>query len=157
MRRVILNIGDAQLVEGPATFTCFGLGSCIGLFLQDRVTGISGGAHILLPEDANPANAAPGKYYNVTQAINHLLDQFTRKGSNLRTLRAKMTGGANIIKCMYNVGALNAESTRNHLVGRGIYIASADVGGHDSRTVSFDTHTGYLNIVNPGKPGGRII
>src|SRR6478609_4263347 len=37
-----LNIGDVVISDSPATYTCFGLGSCIGLFIQDRLTGLSG-------------------------------------------------------------------------------------------------------------------
>jgi chemotaxis protein CheD len=157
MKRVILNIGDAHAVEGAATFTCFGLGSCIGLFLQDRTLGLAGGAHIMLPEDTTSSHACAGKFYNVTEAIDYLLKQFARKGSSLKAIRAKITGGANIIQTMYNIGALNAESTRNHLTRRGVYIAATDVGGFESRTVNFHTYTGDLSIVNPGRPGGRII
>lgn len=157
MKRVILNIGDAHAVDSAATFTCFGLGSCIGLFLQDRTLGLAGGAHIMLPEDTTSLQACVGKFYNVTEAIDHLLKQFARKGSSLKSIRAKLTGGANIIPSMYNVGALNAESTRNHLTRRGVYIAAADVGGFESRTVNFNAYTGDLNITNPGRPGERTI
>jgi chemotaxis protein CheD len=157
MKRVILNIGDAQAVDSAATFTCFGLGSCIGLFMQDRTLGLSGGAHIMLPEDTTSSHACAGKFYNVAGAIDHLLMQFACKGSSLKSIRAKITGGANVIQTMYNVGALNAESTRNHLTRRGVYIAASDVGGFESRTVNFHTYTGDLNITNPGRPGRRII
>ncbi|MBT1689532.1 chemotaxis protein CheD [Dawidia soli] len=157
MKRVILNIGDAHAVEGAATFTCFGLGSCIGLFLQDRTLDLSGGAHIMLPEDTTSSHACAGKYYNVRGAIDHLLKQFARKGSSLKSIRAKITGGANVIQSMYNVGSLNAESTLHHLTRRGVYIAATDVGGFESRTVNFNTHTGGLNITNPGRPGERTI
>ena len=157
MKRVILNIGDVQAVEGAATFTCFGLGSCIGLFMQDRTIGVSGGAHIMLPEDTASSHACTGKFYNVTGAVDHLLKQFARKGSSLKAIRAKITGGANIIQSMYNVGALNTESIRSHLARRGVYIAASDVGGFESRTVNFHTYTGDLNITNPGRPGARII
>lgn len=157
MKRVILNIGDAHAVEGAATFTCFGLGSCIGLFLQDRTLGLAGGAHIMLPEDHTSSHPCAGKFYNVTEAIDYLLKQFSRRGSSLKSIRAKITGGANIIQTMYNIGALNVESTRNHLTRRGVYIAASDVGGFESRTVNFNANTGDLNIVNPGRPGGRII
>jgi chemotaxis protein CheD len=127
------------------------------LFLQDRTLNLSGGAHIMLPENTTSSHACAGKYYNVMEAIDHLLKQFARKGSSLKSIRAKITGGANIIQSMYNVGAQNAESTRNHLTRRGVYIAAIDVGGFESRTVNFHTYTGDLNIMNPGRPGTRII
>jgi|GEM_PF-1056210 len=159
MKEYVLSIGDVKTVDGrAATFTCFGLGSCIGLFLEDRVAGIYGGAHIFLPDDKQPMNGGEGKYYSVVKAVDALLDQFARKGSSLQTLRAKITGGANVIvNATHGIGERNAKSTLNYLTARGVYIASTDVGGRESRTARFHTATGNLNINNPGKTGMKVI
>ncbi len=159
MKEYILSIGDVRTVDGRmATFTCFGLGSCIGLFMEDRVAGIYGGAHIFLPDDKRPMNGDDGKYYSVVQAVDALLEQFARKGSSLQSLRAKITGGANVIvNATYGIGKRNAQSTMNYLTVRGVYIASTDVGGRESRTARFHTATGNVNINNPGKTGTRVI
>jgi len=159
MREYILSIGDVKTIdERIATFTCFGLGSCIGLFMEDRVAGIYGGAHIFLPDDKRPMNGDDGKYYSVVQAVDALLEQFARKGSSLQSLRAKITGGANVIvNATHGIGRRNAQSTLNYLTVRGVYIASTDVGGRESRTARFHTVTGNVNINNPGKTGTKVI
>lgn len=67
-------------------YSCFGLGSCIGLFVQDRLRGLSGGAHILLPESEKVPDGF--KFYNVIAALDEILNHFKSQGSNLSALRA---------------------------------------------------------------------
>ncbi len=159
MKEYILSIGDVKTADAcVATFICFGLGSCIGLFMEDRVAGIYGGAHIFLPDDKRPMTSGDGKYYSVVQAVDALLEQFGRRGSSLQSLRAKITGGANVVvNITHGIGARNAQSTMNYLTARGVYIASTDVGGRESRTARFHTATGNVNINNPGKTGMKVI
>jgi chemotaxis protein CheD len=145
MRTYVLNIGEVKTDVEPSIFTCFGLGSCIGLFVQDRVVGISGGAHILLPE-REKANAKDRRCYNVKDALDQLFEQFLRSGSTLDSLRAKFVGGANIITASGNMGERNIRSVIDHLVLHKIFIAALDVGGHSSRTAHFDSSTSELRV-----------
>ncbi len=139
-----LNIGDVITSPRKARYACFGLGSCIGLFIQDRLTGITGGAHILLPgNEQGPDNF---KFYNVSAAVDEILNQFKMQGSNLTALRAKVTGGANVIGVNSTTGVRNAESVINHLTAHKIYIAAVDVGGNYSRTARFESQTGVLSV-----------
>jgi chemotaxis protein CheD len=142
-----LKIGDLQVSKGKAvTYTCLGLGSCIGLFLQDRATGLSGGAHIQLPDSAQKSD---GKYYDVKNAINELLTRFHGSGSSLQNLRAKITGGANVITTSCGTGLRNIEHVIKELVEHRVYIAAMDVGGNQSRTARFNSQTGQLTIRIP--------
>lgn len=149
MTKHVLNIGEVKTVSSQVTFTCFGLGSCIGLFVQDRTAGISGGAHILLPDDTQPLQQFDGRCYNVIQALDKLLEQFLEQGSQLTALRAKITGGAQFLKAGVNVGGRNAASIVDHLIRRRIYIAAADVGGTYSRTVNFCSKTSQMKVKHP--------
>lgn len=145
MKRFILEIGEVKTFTEPVTFVCFGLGSCVGLFMQDRVTGIAGGAHILLPdEDAGPDSKARG--YNVSEAIDCILTDFKRNGSKLLGLRAKIAGGANVLSYHSGLGSQNVQSVISKLIERRIYIAASDVGGRLSRTAQFDSNTGMMLV-----------
>lgn len=146
-----LNIGDIAVCDNQnVTITCLGLGSCIGLFLQDRTTGISGGAHIQLPSEEGAANIF-GKYYSVSSAVEELISQFKRRGSSALNLRAKITGGSNVISMgnSYQTGKQNAESIITELVQRNIFIAASDMGGHLSRTARFNCLSGELIVRHP--------
>jgi len=148
MRKFQLNIGDVATASGNAHYTCFGLGSCIGLFIQDRVTGLSGGAHIFLP-DAEASLKDFAKYYSVTQAIDEIIARFKMKGSMLDTLRAKVTGGANVLGVKSHTGIKNSEAVMKQLIERKIFLAAVDVGGSYYRTANFDSETGILNVKIP--------
>ena len=145
MKECVLNIGDVQIFDCPVTFTCYGLGSCVGLFLQDRTKGISGGAHIMLPDnDHGPSDS--DKWYNVKNALEKMLEQFSQKGSLLETLRAKVTGGATLLNSMISVGEKNIQSVIQQLIKHNIYIAALEVGGNISRTAKFNSATGILMV-----------
>ncbi len=147
MMEYTLNIGDLRVTKNEAvTFTCLGLGSCIGLFLQDRTTGIAGGAHILLPESTSPDTS---KFYCVKRAVDELIHQFKINGSTATTLRAKITGGANVIATSCQTGKRNTANVLHELLKHRVYIAAMDVGGETSRSAKFNCQTGTLTIRFP--------
>jgi chemotaxis protein CheD len=146
-----LNIGDLVVSDqSNVTYTCFGLGSCIGLFLHDRTTGISGGAHIMLPETLQTSTTF-GKYYSVKSSVEELLSQFKSKGSTLLNLRAKLTGGANILSAgsSYSTGVRNAEGVLKYLIQNNVFIAASDTGGLLCRTAKYNCQSGEMLVRNP--------
>jgi chemotaxis protein CheD len=148
MRDYKLNIGDVVISSGSVSYTCFGLGSCIGLFIQDRVTGLSGGAHIFLPE-LKIDSVGETKYYDVISAMEEILNQFKTRGSDLTTLRAKITGGANVMEVYSQTGAHNIASVIKNLTERKIFLAAKDVGGNYYRTARFESWSGLLKVRIP--------
>jgi len=143
-----LNIGDVITSSGNVNYTCFGLGSCIGLFIHDRLNNLSAGAHILLPElDEGPCGYM--KYYNATSAIQQILLRLKSKGSTLESLRAKIVGGANVLGVNMLTGSRNIDSVVKNLTANKIYIAATDVGGTHCRTAKFESSTGRLTVRRP--------
>jgi chemotaxis protein CheD len=140
-----LNIGDVVTSSRNASYACFGLGSCIGLFIQDRITGLSGGAHIFLPENED-GPFGTSKFYNVSSAFEEILNQFKLKGSDLTTLRAKVVGGANVLSGDSQTGYHNTKSVVSQLVARKIFIAALEVGGTYCRSAKFQGNTGQLTV-----------
>lgn len=143
-----LSIGDVAVSSKKASYTCFGLGSCIGLFIQDRVERLSAGAHIFLPE-SEKGILSDSKFYNVKNAINEILAQLKHGGSTLQTLRAKVTGGANVVGLNSQTGERNAESVLRCLTENRIYVAALDIGGTYCRTARFESETGLLIVKTP--------
>lgn len=142
MRNEILQINDLFVTRQPVVYTCFGLGSCIALFIADRVSGITGGVHIPLPD-----TISHGEFLSAARLIEALLINFKKLGSNLDFLRAKMAGGAQVYDSLINLGQQNIDSVGAHLTGRKIFLAAADVGGRLARTVHFNSVTGTLTVV----------
>lgn len=145
MKEYALNIGEVKIFDHPVTLICHGLGSCMGLFLHDRAKGISGGAHIFLPEDEKGPDGT-NLWYNVSAAVSRIVEQFQCKGSLLTTVRAKIAGGANTLNTTFCTGQRNIESVIAQLEQRNIYIAGLDVGGKVSRTARFNSASGALLV-----------
>lgn len=148
-----LNIGEVATHVGRAQYNCFGLGSCIGLFLTDRVTGLTGAAHILLPSGERGPDTLG--WYSADDAITELVKRFRLRGSSLTGLCAKIAGGANTLGSQ-GTGVKNIESVIGQLRNLNIYIAATDVGGTQSRTVHYEAATGQLTVKRAGDRTGTI-
>lgn len=144
-----LNMGDLVTTDRrDVMFTCLGLGSCIGLFLQDRTARVSGGAHILLPT-AEPSGFSNQAFFDASSAVMELLRQFRAMGSTLKNVRAKMAGGAHVVDIKKNVGAQNLLSVQQLLIQQNIFIAAMDVGGVHCRSVRFQSASGDMHVRVP--------
>jgi chemotaxis protein CheD len=141
MNKRMLNINEIDVTDEPLVYTCFGLGSCIGLFITDRLKKISGGAHI-----AMPSSLTDGEFMGASHMINLLLKSFEDMGSDLNGLTAKITGGANMYASSLDIGDQNIKVVQEQLIRKRIFIAATDVGGKVSRTARFNSATGELQI-----------
>ena len=136
----VLHINQVMVSEGPTEFVCFGLGSCIGLFVIDRLKGFSAGAHIPMPVGTQ------GDFHGANEMIECLLQKLQQMGSSLVGLSAKLAGGAQVYESTLNMGIKNTEAVLLHLSKHNIYISGSDVGGKISRTARFNSVTGDLKI-----------
>ena len=137
----VLGINELYSSGSPVEYTCYGLGSCIGLFINDRVKGLSGGAHIALP-----STAVESEFIDAEKMIAELLEQLSEHGSDLQTLRAKVTGGAQVLESGLNIGRQNIDAVLRQLTDKRIFIAATDVGGKISRTARFNSESGEVKI-----------
>ena len=144
MREEVLLIGDVKVFDHPVVMKCYGLGTCVGLFVKDHMTGITGGAHIFLPDSSK--NNSMGQGISAEECVEHMLGEMKKKGASLDTLRAKIAGGSNSHLNFYDVGGRNTKGVVDALTRNKVYIAAMDVGGAVSRTVKFNTTSGELTV-----------
>jgi len=143
-------ISEWVVAEAPATLVCYGLGSCLGIALYDRTSGIGGLAHTLLPSPpAEGTIGRPGRF--VTSAIELIREELTYRGSLAENLTAKIVGGANMFEMFNNtggpgVGARNTAAARATLESLGVPIAGEDVGANFGRSMEFDLATGEVRV-----------
>ena len=140
MRERMLNINEIEVYDGPVMYTCHGIGSCIALFITDRRMGISGGAHIPMPFASDT-----GAFNDANTMIGQMLAAFVRMGSGLKSLSAKVTGGAQLFDGA-NIGEQNADAVLQQLITKKIFIAAKDVGGREARVACFNSVTRELKI-----------
>lgn len=139
----MIQINEVDVTDQAVEYICFGLGSCIGLFMYDRPARLSGAAHIPLP--ASSGNKE-GNFLDANDMVNRLVDQFRSRGSSLQTLSAKLTGGADLFKASKPIGTDNIKTVVELLINKGVYIAASDLGGNISRTARFNSQTYELKI-----------
>lgn len=133
-----------------ATMIVTVLGSCVSVCLRDRLTGVGGLNHFMLPHDSNAeANsliAASGRYglYAMELLVNHLL----KLGASRNRLEAKVFGGGQVLKNMtfMNVGQRNVEFVMKHLRDESIPIVGKDVLDIYPRKVYFFPQTGKVML-----------
>jgi chemotaxis protein CheD len=110
-----------------------GLGSCIGLALIDRSSGVAGMAHIVLPESSGSAEE-PGKFADL--AVPALIARMHKAGAVSRRLEVVMAGGARMFEVgAMDIGARNAEAVKEGLTRAGLKIQAAATGGDRGRTL----------------------
>ncbi len=154
----VINVGMADLktAKDPDLLMTAGLGSCIGICVNDPVLKVGGLAHIMLPTANGSISGNLAKYADT--ALELLIQEIVRLGGNKSRLRAKMAGGAqmftfpgkpNILK----IGDRNAEAVEKELKKLGIPILAIDVGGSFGRTIHYDVGTGDLRVrtINHGE------
>jgi chemotaxis protein CheD len=137
----MVNINEVDVSDQPVVYTCYGLGSCVGLFVSDRPKGLAGAAHIPLPNSSDAQ-----EWLGATYLINQLMERMAHSGSDLSTLRAKVAGGACVCGGSTDIGRQNAQAVLETLTEKRVFIASMDLGGQVSRTARFNSETGELRI-----------
>ena len=105
------------------------LGSCVAACIRDRVSGIGGMNHFMLPfnnEAVDPGGASA--CYGI-HAMEVLINQLLDMGAQRRNLEAKIFGGGNLIKgfTVDNVGERNAVFVRNYLKLEQIPVLAEDL------------------------------
>jgi chemotaxis protein CheD len=111
-----------------------GLGSCIGLALVDRSSGVAGIAHIVLPESPGGSRTEPGRFADL--AVPALIAQMQEAGAVTRRLDAVLAGGARMFEVgEMDIGARNAAAVKAGLARAGLKILAAETGGNRGRTL----------------------
>ncbi|MDO8891511.1 MAG: chemoreceptor glutamine deamidase CheD [Sulfurimicrobium sp.] len=128
------------------------LGSCISACIRDRVLGIGGMNHFMLPAtDLTEADAwksasisASTRYGNY--AMEHLINEILRNGGKRQNLEVKVFGGGRILANMTDVGLRNIAFVRDYLKVEGLRVTSEDVGDIFPRMVVYFPATGKVRV-----------
>lgn len=123
------------------------LGSCVAACIRDRVNGIGGMNHFLLPLDGS---AEPGKPTQSARygayAMELLINEVIKLGGHRERLEAKVFGGAAVLRGMLlnDVGKRNAEFVEQYLHNEHIPVVAADLLQDCPRKVYFFPETGQV-------------
>ncbi len=147
---VRVGIADMNITHNPGKLVTIGLGSCIGISLYDKRTGVAGLAHIMLPESDGFSNISnPLKFADL--AIPLLIERMVTEGASKNNLVAKIAGGASMFNFVdksvnLDIGERNGKSVIKALEREGIPLASMDIGGNKGRTMIVDAFDGKVSV-----------
>lgn len=140
-----IHAGEIEIDKAPASIVTV-LGSCVSVCLYDTKLHIGGMNHYLLPIWHSQGSEA-FKYGNI--AIPTLIETMLEKGSNLRTLEAKIFGGASVDthydKMM--IGEQNIDIAKEILDQYKIMVVAQDVGGDHARRIQFYLKCGKVKML----------
>jgi chemotaxis protein CheD len=126
------------------------LGSCISACIRDRVSGIGGMNHFMLPASADADGwkstslSAATRYGNF--AMEHLINVIMKNGGKRQNLEVKLFGGGRILANMTDVGLRNIEFARDYLKTEGLAVTAEDVGSIYPRMVVYFPATGKVRV-----------
>ncbi len=125
------------------------LGSCVCACIRDRVSGIGGMNHFMLPDgggDAGSPMSASMRYG--AYAMEVLINQLLKMGAKRGNFEAKVFGGGAVLRgfTVANIGERNAEFVLKFLKTEKIQVVAQDLLDIYPRKVYFFPHTGLVRV-----------
>lgn len=149
--KITVGLGEIRVAKKPAIFKALGLGSCVAVVLYDENLRIGGMAHVMLPYvEESTTKSQPSKFADV--AIAEIVGTMKTRGAQVRNMWAKLFGGANMFPDVIlsdstmEIGRRNISAAREELKRHHIQIVSEEVGGHDGRSILFNTCDGSVKV-----------
>jgi len=150
------NVFAARLLPGEyyvtlhdeAVYTT--LGSCISACIRDRVAGVGGMNHFMLPASADADGwkstslSAATRYGNF--AMEHLINVILKNGGKRQNLEVKIFGGGRILANMTDVGMRNIEFVHDYIQTEGLRVVAEDVGSIHPRMVVYFPASGEVKV-----------
>jgi chemotaxis protein CheD len=138
MPETMVRMGELAASAGSAdVLVSLGLGSCIGLALVDRRTGVAGLAHVVLPaSEGHSAGQNPLKFAD--HAVPELINRVVKLGGRKVKLEAVLVGGASMFAVSsgaLEVGQRNEAAVRAQLKTHRIPVIAHETGGNRGRTI----------------------
>ena len=124
------------------------LGSCVSACLRDRVSGVGGMNHFMLPDGGDSDSPVSASMRYGTYAMEVLINELLKAGARRENLEAKVFGGGNVLRgfVAINVGQRNAQFVREYLRAEGIRIIAEDLNDIHPRKVYFFPRTGKVLV-----------
>ncbi len=127
------------------------LGSCVAACIRDKVSGIGGMNHFMLPVTAeehlpsdSQVTSQSNRYGNY--AMEHLINAILSNGGRRSNLQVKLFGGGKMISIASDIGGQNIDFVRRYVQMEGLELIGEDLGGIYPRKVLFHPYTGRVRI-----------
>ncbi|MDR7049692.1 chemotaxis protein CheD [Duganella sp. 3397] len=124
------------------------LGSCVSACIRDRVTGLGGMNHFMLPDGGGDGSPVSASARYGTYAMEILINDLLKAGAKRENLEAKVFGGGAVLKgfTAINVGERNAAFVLSFLKTERIRVVAEDLNDIHPRKVYFFPRTGKVLV-----------
>ncbi|HEY1043795.1 MAG TPA: chemoreceptor glutamine deamidase CheD [Telluria sp.] len=124
------------------------LGSCVAACIRDRVTGLGGMNHFMLPDGGDTGSPVSASMRYGTYAMEVLINELLKAGARRENLEAKVFGGGAVLRgfTAMNVGERNASFVINYLKTEQIRVLAEDLNDVYPRKVYFFPRTGKVLV-----------
>ncbi len=146
----------AKILPGEYYVTLHGemivtvLGSCVSACIRDRVFGIGGMNHFMLPIGTEGGstnqqwNCAATRYGNF--AMEALINDILKNGGKRENLEVKVFGGGMILEHMTNIGKMNISFVHDFIKTESLNLLAEDLGDVYPRKVHYFPHNGKVKM-----------
>jgi chemotaxis protein CheD len=149
--------GENYVDDDPSTVLTTILGSCIAACIWDGVAGVGGMNHFLLPGDGKHRQPGGDAMRYGVHAMELLVNGLLRRGAQKSRMRAKLFGGARMIKGLTDIGELNANFAEKFLREEGITLVGGSLRGEQGRRIQFWPVSGRARQVLLAKETEQIL
>ncbi|MBI1770789.1 MAG: chemoreceptor glutamine deamidase CheD [Burkholderiales bacterium] len=125
------------------------LGSCVSACIRDRVSGVGGMNHFMLPDSGGDAdNPVSASMRYGTYAMEVLINELLKAGAKRENMEAKVFGGGNVLRgfTAINVGERNARFVLDYLRAERMRVIAEDLNDIYPRKVYFFPRTGKVLV-----------
>jgi len=124
------------------------LGSCVSACIRDRVSGIGGMNHFMLPDSGDGDSPISASMRYGTYAMEILINDVLKAGAKRENLEAKVFGGGNVLRgfVAINVGERNARFVKEYLKAENIRVVAEDLNDVWPRKVYYFPRTGKVLV-----------
>ena len=124
------------------------LGSCVSACIRDRVSGLGGMNHFMLPDGADSSSPVSASMRYGTYAMEVLINDLLKAGARRENLEAKVFGGGAVLRGLsaLNVGERNAAFVINYLRAEKMRVLAEDLNDIYPRKVYFFPRSGKVLV-----------
>jgi chemotaxis protein CheD len=128
------------------------LGSCVAACIRDKVSGVGGMNHFMLPEtsrsrlNSREENVVGTALRYGNYAMEHLINTILQFGGRRKNLEVKLFGGAKIIATLGYVGSRNIAFVLDYVATESLLLLAHDLGDIYPRKVNFFPESGKVRM-----------
>jgi chemotaxis protein CheD len=153
-----MHVNAAKILPGEFYVSLHGemivtvLGSCVSACIRDKVRGVGGMNHFMLPMQNEHSSeqwgtnsvSSASRYGN--WAMEYLINEILKAGGKRQDLEVKVFGGGQVLSNMTDIGQRNVAFVKYYLAKEGLTISAMDAGGMYPRKVLYFPDTGAVKV-----------